>query len=38
MKQIYNQHWGFNESAYKLAVQVYKEVHIRIDYQGFISL
>ncbi len=35
MKQIYNQHKGLTESAYKLAVRVYKEVRKLFDYQMF---
>ncbi len=38
MKQIYNQHWGINESAYKLAVRVYKEAQILTDYHDIRSL
>jgi hypothetical protein len=33
MKQIYKQHIGFNESAYKEGVRVYKDALITIDYQ-----
>lgn len=38
MKQIYNQHSHFNESAYKGDVRVYKEVQIIIDYQQVTNL